>query len=212
MARTQASDFNDRREFIIERALQLYAERGFLGASVADLAEACKTSKSLIYHYFPSKEDILFEAMDSHIKTLSNAASGIAAMDASAADKLRALIHAFMHLYVGAAARHKVLMNELFHLPPNRRDVIVGRQRRLIQLVAELVAEIQPQFKTHPELQRPSAMLFYGMLNWTHTWFDPKGPASVDVVSDLMGDIMLNGLKGLFAAPAGPAAPKKPRR
>lgn len=201
MARTQASDFNDRREFIIERALQLYAERGFLGASVADLAAACKTSKSLIYHYFPSKEDILFEAMDSHIKTLSNAASGIAAMDATAAEKLRALIHALMHLYVGAAARHKVLINELYHLPPNRRDVIVGRQRRLVQLVADLVGDIQPELKQHPELLRPASMLFYGMLNWTHTWFDPKGPATVDTVAELMGDIMLEGLKGLSVLP-----------
>jgi len=206
MARTQASDFNDRREFIIERALQLYAERGFLGASVADLASACKTSKSLIYHYFPSKEDILFEAMDSHIKTLSNAASGIAAMDATAAEKLRALTHAFMHLYVGAAARHKVLINELFHLPPARRDVIVGRQRRLIQLVADLVGEIQPQLKSRPELLRPAAMLFYGMLNWTNTWFDPKGPATVDDISDLIGDVILGGLKTL------PAAGKRPRK
>ncbi|MCA0201487.1 MAG: TetR/AcrR family transcriptional regulator [Proteobacteria bacterium] len=207
MARTQASDFNDRREFIIERALQLYAEKGFLGASVADLATACKTSKSLIYHYFPSKEDILFEAMDSHIKTLSNAASGIAGMDgASASDKLNALIHAFMHLYVGAAARHKVLINELYHLPPNRRDIIVGRQRRLIQLVVDLVADIQPQLKTRPELLRPAAMLFYGMLNWTHTWFDPKGPASVDSISELMSDLMIGGLKTL------PVPSKKTRR
>ncbi len=207
MARTQASDFNDRREFIIERALQLYAEKGFLGASVADLASACKTSKSLIYHYFPSKEDILFEAMDSHIKTLSNAASGIAAMDgAGASDKLNALIHAFMHLYVGAAARHKVLINELYHLPPNRRDIIVGRQRRLIQLVVDLVAEIQPQLKARPELLRPAAMLFYGMLNWTHTWFDPKGPASVDSISELMSDLMIGGLKTL------PVPSKKTRR
>jgi AcrR family transcriptional regulator len=204
MARTQASDFNDRREFIIERALQLYAERGFLGASVADLAEACKTSKSLIYHYFPSKEDILFEAMDSHIKTLTNAASGIAAMDAPAADKLRALIHAFMHLYVGAASRHKVLLNEIYHLPPARRDVIVGRQRRLVQFVADLLGDIQPHLKTQPELLRPAAMLFYGMLNWTHTWFDPKGPFSVDAISDLMGDIMLTGLDGLPRSPGKP--------
>ena len=206
MARTQASDFYDRRDFIIERALQLYAEKGFLGASVADLAAACKTSKSLIYHYFPSKEDILFEAMDSHIKTLSNAASGIAAMDSAPADKLRALIHAFMHLYVGAAARHKVLINELYHLPPNRRDIIVGRQRRLITLVVDLVAEIQPQLKNRTEMLRPAAMLFYGMLNWTHTWFDPKGPTSVDSVSELMGDLIIGGLKSL------PAVAKRPKR
>jgi len=63
MARTQAADFEQRREKIVERAAQLFAERGFLGASIADLAKACKTSKSLIYHYYSSKEEILFDVM-----------------------------------------------------------------------------------------------------------------------------------------------------
>ena len=60
MARTQAPDYEERRIAIIDKAAELFARRGFMGASVADLAAACQTSKSLIYHYFPSKEDILF--------------------------------------------------------------------------------------------------------------------------------------------------------
>ena len=49
MARPQAADYDDRRAAIVEQAARLYAERGFLGASLSDLAKACKTSKSLIY-------------------------------------------------------------------------------------------------------------------------------------------------------------------
>lgn len=196
MARTQAPDFDQRREFIVEQAAKLYAERGFHGASIADLAKACKMSKSLIYHYFPSKEDVLFEAMDSHVKTLLDAASGIAAMTTAPVAKLRALTHAFMHLYVGAVARQKVLVNELNHLPPSRREAIVGRQRRLIQIVTDLLTDIQAKLGTNV-LKRPTAMLYFGMLNWTHTWFDPTGPASVDDVADLVVDIILGGVKNV---------------
>src|SRR6185437_11202433 len=63
MARTQAPDYEERRNAMLEKAAELYAERGFLGASLADLAASCRTSKSLIYHYYPSKEDILFDVM-----------------------------------------------------------------------------------------------------------------------------------------------------
>ena len=73
MARTQAADFAARRAAIVEKAAALYAERGFLGASIADLAKACRTSKSLIYHYYPSKEDILFDVMHSHVRSLLDA-------------------------------------------------------------------------------------------------------------------------------------------
>lgn len=63
MARPQAPDYADRRQAMLDSAAALYARHGFLGASIVDLAVACGVSKSLLYHYFGSKEDILFEIM-----------------------------------------------------------------------------------------------------------------------------------------------------
>src|SRR4029079_7202911 len=102
MARTQAADYDDRKLGIVEAAAALYASRGFNGASVADLAERCKTSKSLIYHYYQSKEDILFDVMISHVRALYEAARVAVSGEDAAAEKLRRLAHAFMGLYVGA--------------------------------------------------------------------------------------------------------------
>ena len=70
MARPQAADYDDRRQGMLDRAAALYAQHGFLGASIADLAVACGVSKSLLYHYFGSKEDILFEIMSDHVEHL----------------------------------------------------------------------------------------------------------------------------------------------
>jgi hypothetical protein len=38
-------------------------------------------------------------------------------------------------------------------------------------------------------------MLFFGMINWTHTWFNPKGPVSADALADMAVDIALGGLR-----------------
>ena len=65
MARTQAADYDKRRAAIMKAASALYAKQGFHATSVSDIAAATKTSKALLYHYFPSKEDLLFEVMDS---------------------------------------------------------------------------------------------------------------------------------------------------
>lgn len=195
MARPQAPDFDQRRSHIVERAVHLFAERGFLGASVGDLAKACKTSKSLFYHYFPSKEDVLFEAMDSHVRALGHAAANVAAMNVGAAQKLRALTHSFMHLYLGAAAYHKVLLNEIAHLAPPRQKTIVSRQRELIDFVAGMLREIQPKLEA-AHLERAASMIFFGMINWTHTWFKPEGPASADAIADLIADTIITGIKG----------------
>lgn len=197
MARTQAPDYEQRRAAIVETAAGIYADRGFAAASVADLAAALGASKSLIYHYYPSKEGILFEVMDSHLRRLSEALDTVMVMDRGPAEKLREIARAFMRLYVGAAARHKVLLNELGSLPPARREEIVRRQRRLITAVQDLLVEIQPKLRARARLQRPATMLFFGMINWTHTWFREGGPAAPDEIADLAADLALKGIEGL---------------
>ena len=121
MARTQAADYDQRREEIVEHAARLYAKRGFLGASMSDLAQICSLSKSAIYHYYTAKEDILFDVMHAHVRALDLAARAAIACSDDPKQQLRALARSFMRLYVGAAARHKVLLNDLQHLPALRR-------------------------------------------------------------------------------------------
>ena len=191
MARPQSPDYDKRRAAILAAAARLYAKRGFAGASVADLAQSCRTSKSLIYHYFPSKDDILYAAMAAHLDALVAAAEE-ATRDGSAEQRLRTLTHAFMRLYVGAEDSHKVLLNELDNLPPARRAEVVAKQRRIIASVEALVRELRPDAGP---LTLPLAMLFFGMINWTHTWFRPEGAVSADRLAETAVDLMLNGLR-----------------
>ena len=190
MARPQSPDYDKRRQAIVEAAGHLYAKRGFQGASIADLAKACGTSKALIYHYFESKEDILYEVMAAHLDDLVDAADD-AMRVGSPKERLKALTLAFMRLYVGAQDSHKVLLNELDNLPLQRRTEVVAKQRRIIAVVESLVREIRPE--TNP-ITLPLAMLFFGMINWTHTWFRPGGKMKADEIAKLEVDLFLNGL------------------
>ena len=195
MARTQAADYDQRRADIVAHAARLYARHGFLGASVADLALACDVSKSAIYHYYTSKEDILYDVMISHVRGLEAAADAAMALDAPADAKLRVLARGFMALYAGAADRHKVLLNDLDHLPKARRAEIVAVQRGLIEAVRKLLAEIAPGLRKKSGESFAAAMLFFGAINWTHTWFDAKGPVPAERLADMAVDLTLGGLK-----------------
>lgn len=194
MARTQAADYDQRRADIVTHAARLYARHGFLGASVADLAAACDVSKSAIYHYYPSKEDILYDVMISHVRALEDAAAAAMALDAPAEEKLRALARHFLGLYAGAAERHKVLLNDLDHLPKPRRAEIVSVQRGLIDAVRKLLADIAPSLKRKSGESFAAAMLFFGAINWTHTWYDAKGSVNPERLADMAVDLTLGGL------------------
>jgi AcrR family transcriptional regulator len=200
MARTQALDYDKRREAIMETAAKLYAARGFLGTSVAQIAVACKTSKSLLYHYYPSKEDILFDVMDSHVQSLVEAAREVEGQDLPTAEKVRRLADALMGLYVGAQAHQKVLLNELVNLPEDRRQIIIDHQRQVLDMVDRLIVALRPDLASRRSERRSIGMLFFGMLNWTHTWFDPAGPVKASHFAQLAADTFLSGLEARVGA------------
>ena len=194
MARTQAAEYDERKQAIVEAAAALFAADGFNGASVADIAERCKTSKSLVYHYYESKEDILYDVMISHVQALEAAAADAMAGTEGPDQKLRDLAQLFMALYVGAADRHKVLLNDLDRLPKAKRAEIVAVQRGLIESVRTLLIEIEPALAEKPGAAFAAAMLFFGMINWTHTWFDANGPVSAEALAEMAIDLTLGGL------------------
>ncbi len=195
MARTQAAEYDERKDAIVATAAALFARDGFNGASVADIAKRGKISKSLIYHYYKSKEDILYDVMISHVRALEVAAAEAVAADERPERKLRELTHRFMALYVGAADRHKVLLNDLDRVPKARRAEIVAVQRRLIETVQKLLVEIEPDLKRKNGAPFAAAMLFFGTINWTHTWFDPKGAVSAGALAQMAVDLTLGGVR-----------------
>jgi AcrR family transcriptional regulator len=181
MARRQAADYEEKRDAIVEEAARLFAAKGFSGASLADLAFACDMSKSLFYHYYPSKEAILFAVMKSHMDELMTALdeeqSGNPLYD------LRGFARKLLRLYAGAADKQKVMLYELASLPKAERQQIVAQERRLVGHVEAIIARARPD--EEPPRLKAQAMLFFGMLNWTHSWLKSGGPVARDEVADM---------------------------
>lgn len=193
MARTQAADYEQRREAIVKVAAGLFAVGGFDGTSVSQLAAAANTSKSLIYHYYPSKEDILYAAMALHIDLLEADVHEVMAGEATSEERLSNLIGRFMHHYVGAADFQKVLLNELDSLPKDKRTIIVSKQRTIIAAVQSILVDLDPRLAKEPARARVKTMLLFGMINWTHTWFDPSGPMAAQEVAVMVLDLVAPG-------------------
>ncbi len=185
MARTQAADYEERRESIVDRAALLFADKGFSETSVADIARSCETSKSLIYHYYKSKEEILYAVMTSHVDQLIDDVENAASFGEPPAQELQLLLRSFMEHYVSAVARQKVLLNEIGNLPADKRATVVGKQRKIVEAVEALLCEMSPRLRVEPGVARAQTMLLLGMINWTHTWFHPTGSIKADRIADM---------------------------
>lgn len=195
MARPQSPEYDQRRQFILDKAAELFAGQGFHSASVAQIAEACESSKALIYHYFGSKEELLFATMEDHVLLLRETAQAGLEADGSAADRLRAVARDFLDIYRSAGAKHVVLLNELKSLEPTQRRRIVRLEREVIEIFETLIGEIGPaEIRDHDRLA-VATRLFMGMINWTYTWYDAAGPVSSDTVANMATETFISGLE-----------------
>lgn len=194
MARPRAEDYDEKQQLIRDRAAELFAARGFAATSTADIAARCACSKALIYHYFDSKESILFDLLHAHVTALLAAAQAALADGTEPRAQFRALVRAHLRLYATARAKHVLLLNELGRLPARRKAAIVAVERQLVALVAELCQRLAPGLAGRSDLHVPVAMSFYGLINWTYTWYRAEGTLKPEAFADLAATLFVDGL------------------
>ena len=73
MARTRASDFEEKQHSILLSAAAVFAEQGMDKASMAQIASHSQVSKALLYHYYPSKDALIFAIIHTHLADLEEA-------------------------------------------------------------------------------------------------------------------------------------------
>ena len=139
MARTRAATYDAQRQFILEAAAEAFAELGFPSASMNDIARRCGVSKGLLYHYYASKEQLLFDVTEQYTKRLVALVEEAERRVQDPARRLPELIRLFLEEYQTSQARHMVLLHDLRFLPDAERRIVVGNQRRVIESFAEAI-------------------------------------------------------------------------
>jgi AcrR family transcriptional regulator len=194
MGRARAAGFDERRKAITASAALQFVRSGFLGASVADISATSGVPKSVIYHYFSSKEDILFAVMWEHASNLVHLSKTIASRDWLADEALRWLARVLLEAYNSSPWRHKIMLKEIDNLRPEKRAVIVQAQQDVFDVADKYVARLSHSLRDAPKQRVPYVMMYFGMLNWTHTWFDRTSPFTEKKVADIATDMFLKGL------------------
>ena len=185
----------NQKEKIINCAALFFAKYGYNATSIKSIAESCKVSKSLIYHYYFSKEDMLYDIAQSHINKLISIIDDCSRLKFETNQlKLKKIISQFMIEYKTSKNRHKILIQDIEFLKPSRQKKIKSLQMKVVRSVAEILKKINPQIDEVKDLI-PVTMGLFGMINWTFTWINPSGKMTYKDVSDLFTNIFINGLK-----------------
>lgn len=195
MARTRSPDYDNIQASITEKTASLFASRGYAATSIGDIATACHCSKSRLYHYFDSKEAILSEMLTEHVDRLLIECRQTLEKSGDPVDRFHELIRLFLEIYAVSRDKHVVLLTCLEFLPKDKRKEIVDKERKLISSVHDILMRIRPDLKRDSRIAHIDTMLFFGMINWTYTWYKAQGQVRPSELADRAVRVFLDGYR-----------------
>ena len=198
MARTIAKDFGEKRHHILKTAAKIFAKEGYDRASVSQVAQACEISKANIYHYYSSKDDILFAILESYLRDLRDRICGLVLDDLSPPERLRTTIAAILLAYEGADDEHKVQVMGFETLSTDRQHILKQYQRDLVSFVSAIVRDVAHEvFKGDDAKLRATTMAIFGMVNWFYMWNTTADAEARVAYADIVSALSLQGIEGL---------------
>ena len=198
MARTRASDFEEKQHSLLLTAASVFATQGMEKASMSQIASEAAVSKSLLYHYYPSKGALIFAIIKGHLEQLD--AALVEARDESLPlrDQLEQLVMTVLDAYRGADDQHKVQLNAGPALSDDQKAEITKIERRIVAHFSRIIARMHPHLDS-PErpLLMPVTMSLFGMMNWVYMWFRDGGKISREDYARMATTLILEGIKGV---------------
>jgi TetR/AcrR family transcriptional regulator, cholesterol catabolism regulator len=187
-----------RREELTRIAARLFAERGYQGTSLADLAEELGVQKPSLYHHIASKEDLLWEVAWEGARAFHQAFDDVPA-DVAATERIRLALRAHLAVVSGQLDVATVFVREWRYLAGERREKFVAERRRYEERVRDLFREGVEHSELRTDLDvATAALLFLSAANWAYTWLRPG--VHTDELADRLYAALLDGMRG-YATP-----------
>jgi AcrR family transcriptional regulator len=187
-----------RRSELTRQAARLFAEKGYHGTSIGDLAEAMGVQKGSLYAHIESKADLLWEVAREGAEAFHVALDGIPD-ELPATEKIRLALRAHLRVVVEQLDVATVFIREWRYLTGDRRDAFVTERRRYEERFRALFREGRELGELRTDLDDATAtLLALSAANWAYTWLRPGD--DTDALADRFYAFLLDGMRG-YATP-----------
>jgi AcrR family transcriptional regulator len=187
-----------RRTELTRQAARLFAEKGYHGTSVGDLAEAMGVQKGSLYAHIDSKADLLWDVAREGAAAFHAALDGIPD-ELRATEKIRLALRAHLGVVAEQLDVATVFVREWRYLDGERREEFVAERRRYEERFRALFREGRELGELRTDLDDATAtLLALSAANWAYTWLRPG--TDTDELADRFYSLLLEGVRG-YATP-----------
>lgn len=188
-----------KRREIIATAAALFEVEGYSTTSMAAIARANGLAKPSLYHYFASKDDILFAIHDEFIDLLINRRDRRAAALLSPEDELREVFGDVFELMDTHRGNVRVFFEHYRELPQQQQRVIRAKRDDYEAWVERVVRRGNESGAFRQVDPRLVTLALFGMSNWAYQWYRSGGPLTSRQIAERFWDFLIHGI----GAPGG---------
>lgn len=188
--------FDRRLAEILDFATEVFAEKGYEGASMRDLSRLSGISLAGLYYYFDSKEKLLYSIQKHTFTTILDRLRERLSHERDPERRVRVFIHNHVEY---ALARHnamKVLSHEDDVLKNGYGAELAAIKRNYYRTCVGLVDDFIRRDSSSPRRPntRTAVMSLFGAMNWLYTWHNPKSDPDAETLARQISDLFLRGL------------------
>ena len=196
---------NGVRDAVRTAAVDLFARHGFANTSVQQIVEAAGVTKGAMYHYFRSKDDLLFGIYE-HLLTLQgehlrailaggHTTGGLSTAPLSTAETLRAACIDVIETSIEFLDEGTVFFRSANMLSPQRQLDVKHRRRVYNDQFAALVEAGQDEGLYRTDIPRAILVAnFFSDLHYLPQWYSPDGPEDGSLIAAQLTDLFLAGI------------------
>ncbi len=184
------------KERILNAATELFASKGFDGTSVRDIAEKVGLSVPGMFHYFPSKEEILYEIMTDFMDNAYKKIMEVYRADMDPIEKLSEICKFYVEQYAGHKHQLTILISERKSLISEHRKICIKKEREYVKALTNLFEELTKRKRLKAINHSILAFIFFGMVHWTYQWYNPKAKGGIgpNELGRIMSEVFLKGI------------------
>jgi len=188
-------DFNVRDQ-VAQAAVELFAEKGYANTSVQEVVERAGVTKGAMYHYFRSKDDLLFGIYERMLSLQKDHLDEIVARGLPTADTLRAVCVDVMETSIDFLPEGTVFFRSVHMLAPERQHEVTRRRRDYNDTFAAIITRGQSEGLYRTDI--PTAVLvanFFSDVHYLSNWYSVSGKESKTQVAEQITDLFLKGIQ-----------------
>jgi|SRR6185437_8411883 len=190
---TVDSRFDRQLARVLEHAAHIFCEKGYEGASMRDLSRASGMSLAGLYHYFESKEELLYLIQKHTFRTIVENLRERLGAASDPEERVRVFIENHLEYFLANKEAMKVLTHEDETLKNGRGAEVRAIKREYYRICFDLLEDLK-RAKGLQFSGRLAVLSLFGMINWFYTWHNPRVDANAKALAEEMSGIFLYGV------------------